>query len=568
MQRPVLALQSTRWTMGRHFEGPSTGNLGDRRVLLMTLAVALALRAFCAILFNGEIDGEGAEYARIAENILRGVGYSGIATEGVQLFFPPLFPLLIAGVSMLTGDAEMAGRTVNVLFGTLLVLPVYGIARRMLGEALGLAAAALVAVHPYLVYFSTTVFCESTYLTLVFAAILAAMAASDRSNRRMLAAAGALYGLAYLVRPEAAIFMLVGAASFLLRRALINHGSFAGTARREVRRVGLMLACFVLVAGPYIVWLSQQTGQLRLETKSLLNTAIEMRLQQGLPQPAADYAVSPGLVAEGIWMQPNIDVIRGGRIGISDYKRMFTKERELRDAARIIAGSLEFGSPALFALAVLGMFGRPWRPRVAIDQLHLLILLLLSALALFFIHHLALRFFLLFLVVFCIWAGAGLLCLVQWARLTVSAGGYSERTQERVGRAVAALALAAVLLPPALFATREMLSARGSRPIEALSTGLATGSAALKIADTSTPFAFHARAEFVWLPYCDEGTALKYLAKKQVTHVVVDSDQSDERPYLRSWVQDGVPGAQLVGQARSTNGRFVQVFRLQPTPAP
>jgi 4-amino-4-deoxy-L-arabinose transferase-like glycosyltransferase len=162
-------------------EASSPGKLNGHRVLLLILATALVLRGLCAILFNGEIDPEGAEYARIAENILLGRGYVGIATEGVQLFFPPLFPplfpLLIAGISMLIGDPETAGRTLNVFFGALLVLPVYGIARRLFDGNVGLGAAALVAVHPYLVNLSTTVYCEPTYLTLLLSAVFAAMAA-------------------------------------------------------------------------------------------------------------------------------------------------------------------------------------------------------------------------------------------------------------------------------------------------------------------------------------------------------------------------------------------------------
>jgi hypothetical protein len=48
-------------------------------------------------------------------------GYTGIAAEGAQLVFPPLFPLLIAAVSLITGDAEIAGRAVSIIFGSLLV---------------------------------------------------------------------------------------------------------------------------------------------------------------------------------------------------------------------------------------------------------------------------------------------------------------------------------------------------------------------------------------------------------------------------------------------------------------
>jgi hypothetical protein len=329
-----------------------------------------------------------------------------------------------------------------------------------------------------------------------------------------------------------------------------------------------MLVCSALVAAPYVTWLSWQTGQFRLETKSLLNAATQLRIQQGLPPYGASFAVNPDLVAEGIWMQPNIDVIKSYRFGVGDYAAILIgKSRDLlRDTASTIASSLEFGSPMLFALAVLGMFGRPWPPRLAIDQLHLLALLALTALAPFFIYYWSLRFYLLFLILFCIWAVAGLSYLVQWARLTVAECGHPGRMQEWAGRAIAVLALAALLVPAVLFATMTVRWTLRSRPVVALSTELAAGSTALKIADTSTPFAFHARAEFVWLPYGDEATALRYLAKKHVTHVVLSSDALDRAPYLKSWAQHGVPGGQLVGQVRTDGGRHVQVFRVRPAP--
>jgi hypothetical protein len=50
----------------------SPGKLNGYRFLLMILAAALVLRGLCAILFESVIDPEGAEYARIAENILLG----------------------------------------------------------------------------------------------------------------------------------------------------------------------------------------------------------------------------------------------------------------------------------------------------------------------------------------------------------------------------------------------------------------------------------------------------------------------------------------------------------------
>src|SRR5262249_6135521 len=57
--------------------------------------LALAVRVLWMVLLRGPIDTEGAEYARIAENLLYGNGYSGIAIPERELMFFPMFPFLI-----------------------------------------------------------------------------------------------------------------------------------------------------------------------------------------------------------------------------------------------------------------------------------------------------------------------------------------------------------------------------------------------------------------------------------------------------------------------------------------
>jgi hypothetical protein len=76
-------------------------------IVLLSFAARLAALAYYGI--PGTINSEGAEYARIAENLRNGVGYVGIATPGAQVNFPPLYPLLIAGTSFLTHSYEWAG---------------------------------------------------------------------------------------------------------------------------------------------------------------------------------------------------------------------------------------------------------------------------------------------------------------------------------------------------------------------------------------------------------------------------------------------------------------------------
>jgi hypothetical protein len=52
---------------------------------------------------------------------------------------------------------------------------------------------------------------------------------------------------------------------------------------------------------------------------------------------------------------------------------------------------------------------------------------------------------------------------------------------------------------------------------------------------------FHAGATHVWLPYADEQTALRYIDRKNITHVVVRSADAGTVPYIEKWIRSGVP---------------------------
>src|SRR5262249_52145954 len=55
-------------------------------------AFSLAIRIAALIYWGtGAIENEGAEYARIAQNLRNGAGYVGISIPGVELLFNPLY---------------------------------------------------------------------------------------------------------------------------------------------------------------------------------------------------------------------------------------------------------------------------------------------------------------------------------------------------------------------------------------------------------------------------------------------------------------------------------------------
>src|ERR1700720_1209255 len=197
--------------------------------LLLILLLAFTLRLLSARFLTGTIDSEGAEYARIAENILNGNGYVGIALPGAQLSFPPLFPLLIAAVSLLTHQLDLAGRLISVTMGTLLVLPAYSITLQLYNRKAAYVAALLTASPPPLIGFASNGFCQTTYLPLVLSGAFWSLRCLSLQAARNLLLAGFCFGLAYLTKPEAALYPF-------LTMPLLVANSFAMD-RRQTRQV-------------------------------------------------------------------------------------------------------------------------------------------------------------------------------------------------------------------------------------------------------------------------------------------------------------------------------------------
>src|SRR5712692_8602612 len=197
-------------------------------IVVASFAVRLAAWAYWQ---TGAIESEGAEYARIAENLRNGVGYVGLVTPGAQLNFNPLFPLMIAGASFVTHNYELAGRLVTLLMGALLPLPVFGIASRLFNRRVGFIAATLTLLHPLLVHLSFTVFSEGPYATLLLSATYLVVRALDQSSTRNWLLVGVTFGLTWLLRAEAsaalaiavlfALFASPGERAVRLKRAMV-----------------------------------------------------------------------------------------------------------------------------------------------------------------------------------------------------------------------------------------------------------------------------------------------------------------------------------------------------------
>jgi 4-amino-4-deoxy-L-arabinose transferase-like glycosyltransferase len=225
--------------------------------LAALLVLAFVLRRWVAAAIP-VIETDGVQYVRIAEQFRA----TGIPWDPL---FHPLYSMAIALTAPLAADLEAAGRLVSALFSTALILPAYALARAILGPTSALVTAGLLSIHPALVLSGASVLAEATYTFWLTLAVWIGHRAFTAERSRTLPAAGIALGLAYLVRPEAFLYLL-GLLGWAVYR-----GIRAPKERWFLRPVILTGLGFIACAGPYLVYLRHTLGHWTLTGKVLHN---------------------------------------------------------------------------------------------------------------------------------------------------------------------------------------------------------------------------------------------------------------------------------------------------------
>jgi len=186
-------------------------NVSPGVFLLGTTLMALSIRLIAVALFPIEPVNDHLFFHRYAVNILNGKGFGGLPWPGlphlgyrVYALYPPGMSFLLASWYWLTTASVVAGKIVNCLIGTGMVLLLYDIGRRILGNAAGRWAALIAAVLPTLVFYSASLGYEIVLATLLLSVIdFALVVLHLRGLWRWLvvAAIGVLLGVGCLVKP-------------------------------------------------------------------------------------------------------------------------------------------------------------------------------------------------------------------------------------------------------------------------------------------------------------------------------------------------------------------------------
>lgn len=558
-------------------ETTKTRSFGLWPHLALIVAASLAVRIVALLHWGtGAIENEGAEYARIAENLRNGVGYVGLVSPGPQLVFNPLFPFLIAGASFITHNYEWAARLVSLFLGCLLPLPVFGIASRLFNQRAGFIAAILTMFHPLLVNLSFTAFSEGPYTTLLVSAVYVVLRALDNPSIKWWLLVGGVFGLAYLIRAEAV-------AAFLIALVFALVATAGGMGMRCKRAVAAV-AVFLVLALPEVIFLYGSTGKLALNGKGAQFFAFDTGIMTAGTNPAvysapsvpspeswqykwACYAIDPELKGTGIAMRSDTEIIRNTRMTLNGLVRLAV--RGIRDNAPDFPKFLEatwVGAPFVPALALLGCFGRPWRRPQGLSRLFFVLVAAAPVAATLSTPWMQTRFFYVLIPFLLIWASNGLVEVAFWVKESSAAAGWKAIASPLVSDwcIPGLLGLAVVICP--IHSVRGLwLMQEGSRSSQVeKDMGLWIGrlqNRPVRIMDLTLRPTFYADAQWVHFPYCDAGTALRFMDAARVDCVVLRRQEAFTH-YYQDWLENGIPDprAELLKLPADLDAKFV-VYR-------
>jgi 4-amino-4-deoxy-L-arabinose transferase-like glycosyltransferase len=196
----------------------------------------------------------GWETGSIAHSIATGQGFSspfGIPT-GPTAWIAPVYPYLCAGVFRIFGiyttESRFAMLLLSSVFSALTCIPIYHLARRTVGEGVGLWSAWAWALLPHFSKWATTIVWETSLsaLLVVLLAVLAfrvVEAEDEQRNVRACLVWGTAAGIAALANPALVTFIPICAVWFWRRMD-----------RRRFWRGAVVAAivCTVLV-GPWLL---------------------------------------------------------------------------------------------------------------------------------------------------------------------------------------------------------------------------------------------------------------------------------------------------------------------------
>jgi 4-amino-4-deoxy-L-arabinose transferase-like glycosyltransferase len=517
---------------------------------------AFLLRVFM-LRFGGELTGDGVWYMILGKNLIEGDFRGGLST-----YWSPLYPFLIGITSLCFGDLELSGRLVSVVTGSLLVIPVYWLARRLYGKAEAGVAALLTIISPPLVFSSTRVLSESLFTLLFTLGVLAALAALTQKRINLFFfLAGAAFGACYLVKPEAIGFGMLMVVAALSRKLI----SQAGDTRSVVAEAVLAALGFAILSLPYILYLRSETGKWTVSEK----LTSSFGTSGGSDKWRALIEGGETTRADKLWGGQRSPAVTGEAMESRDPSSEPRVTLQLpppmsivRNLYREYGDLFEMMTPLFFFLVGLGIVGTRWSPERAGREVWLFVfvtsMLLGYAFAGFEKRYIEPLF-----PILIVWSSRGLVGLEH--RLCAIERGVRQSAvflgKHRIAlRAVLLVGVAASFVP--LLRSGAAVEDGAQKQIAMLMKRDSESGAPLIMASNPL-FAFYATGKHLYLPSEEYDLVVDYARRKGTDYLVVEEAAMRLTPKLSFLLDDKSHRGLNLVHRDDTPERKVRVFKLE-----
>jgi len=242
-------------------------------LLIFTLAVVWRV---IQLVHYKVIGTDSAYYASIARFFAEGHW-----ERALDPYWSPFYPLLVSLPYRLGISLEASGIVVSLFASAGSVIVCFFLAKLIAGTRVGLIAAAIAAIHPRLVIISQTFMTESLYLFLACGALALFCYTLDSSTLKKKKMSiiifffiGLLLSLSYLTRPEGifyfALLFVLCIASLILKRSFTKSLSLKAFSWNYALPF-IMLLGFVATSFPYLYNVARIEGGLSLGEKGSWN---------------------------------------------------------------------------------------------------------------------------------------------------------------------------------------------------------------------------------------------------------------------------------------------------------
>ena len=197
--------------------------------LAIIFALGLTLRLVWVVYTTTvPLGGDPHWYYIVAINVAKGYGFVSNSSPSLlgesigpgepTAFWPPAYPIVLAGFWKLFGISLMSAKVLNAVLGALAIPFVYLLGRQIFDRRVGVVAAGLFAVYPNVIAWTPLLFSEQLFILLFVAALwLLAVVPSTSRHRWALVGFGFLTGVAILTRGQAAVLIPVAVVFWLMR---------------------------------------------------------------------------------------------------------------------------------------------------------------------------------------------------------------------------------------------------------------------------------------------------------------------------------------------------------------